>query len=69
MEAMRYHGQSSAAKTLRLNRAQWGERGGRPFMVSGAVIWMDDGKPWAAFTVEDIQYNVDVSQYIRQRDL
>ncbi len=33
----------------------------------GAAIWMDDGKPWAVFTVEDIVFNVDVKEYIRQK--
>ncbi|NPV87413.1 MAG: hypothetical protein HPY45_15545 [Anaerolineae bacterium] len=69
MESMRYQGASSPAKVLWLNRAEWGERDGKPFMVSGAAIWMNDGKPWAVFTVEEIQYNVDVSTSIRQRDL
>jgi hypothetical protein len=25
------------------------------------------GKPWAVFTLEEVKYNVDVSEYIRQR--
>jgi hypothetical protein len=28
---------------------------------------MDQGIPWAVFTLEDVVYNVDVSQYIRRR--
>jgi hypothetical protein len=35
--------------------------------ITGAAIWMDDGKPWAVFTVEDTAFNVDVSQYIRAK--
>jgi hypothetical protein len=66
MESMRYHGQTSASKTLWLNQAvEWETRDGKPFSKTGAAIWMDDGKPWAVFTVEDIVYNVDVSEYIR----
>ncbi len=49
-------------------------RGETPFGVDegekidqGAVIWMDDGKPWAVFHVEDIVYNVDVQEYIRAK--
>ena len=34
---------------------------------TGSATWLDQGKPWATFTVEDAVYNVDVSEYIRQR--
>lgn len=65
-ESMRYHGANSEAKTLWLNHnLQWGERDGRPFAETGAAIWMDDGRPWAVFHVEDAAFNVDVAQYIR----
>lgn len=67
-ESMRYHGSTSGLKTLWLNHTvEWGTRDGRPFPVSGAAIWMDDGKPWAVFTVEDIVYNVDVKDYVRSK--
>jgi hypothetical protein len=33
----------------------------------GSATWLDQGRPWAIFTVEDAVYNVDVGQYIRQR--
>jgi len=28
---------------------------------------MKDGRPWAAFNVEDVVYDVDVQEYIRAR--
>ncbi len=31
------------------------------------ATWLDAGKPWASFTLEDIQFNMDVSTYIRAR--
>ncbi len=67
-ESMRYKGQSSSSKTLWLNQVlEWGMRDGRPFCAKAALIWMDDGKPWAVITVEDVVYNVDVREYIRAR--
>jgi hypothetical protein len=70
MESMRYHNSQSEAKTLWMNKSvQWGRRDGRPFLTQGAAIWMDDGKPWATFTVEDIVYNADVAEYIRASGL
>jgi hypothetical protein len=34
---------------------------------SGSVMWLDQGKPWAYFTVENIVYNADISSYILQK--
>jgi hypothetical protein len=65
-ESMRYHNEESPSKTLWLNQVnQWSEVNGYPLMKVGSAIWMDDGKPWAVFTVEDIVYNVDVQDSIR----
>lgn len=67
-ESMRYHNSTSASKTLWLNQSlEWKILNGKLTQTSGAAIWMDDGKPWAVFTIEDIVFNVDVKDYIRQR--
>src|SRR5581483_1910705 len=67
-ESMRYHNQASADKTLWLNHAEeWNELNGQLTNTVGAAIWMDDGKPWAVFHVEDIRFNVDVEEYIRAK--
>jgi len=69
-ESMRYHGEASTFKVMWLNQALgWKMLKGQLMQTTGAAIWMDDGKPWAVFTVEDIIFNVDVSQYIRQQGL
>jgi hypothetical protein len=69
-ESMRYHDSKSPAKVLWMNQVvEWSTRNGKPFAASGAATWMDDGKPWAVFTVEDAAYNVDVEQYIRSKGL
>ncbi len=46
---------------------QWSTLNGQPFMTVGAATWMDDGKPWAVFTVESVVYNADVKDYIYAR--
>jgi hypothetical protein len=70
MESMRYHGSQSEAKTLWMNKSVlWSERDAKPFLTKGSAIWMDDGKPWATFEVEDIVYNVDVAEYVRGKGL
>ena len=33
----------------------------------GTARWLEQGRPWAIFTIEDIVYNVDVKEYIMQR--
>ncbi len=40
---------------------------GTKLSAVGSATWLDQGKPWAVFTLEEVDYNVDVSRYIRQR--
>ena len=69
-ESMCYQGTDSKPKVLWLNQSvEWGIRDGKPFSTSGAVIWMNDDKPWAVFHVEDIVFNVGVSETIRAKGL
>jgi len=70
LEAMRYRDSNSPAKILWLaENASWGVFNGYTLSNVGEITWFDQGTPWAVFTVEDIRYNVDVSEYVRQRGL
>ena len=40
---------------------------GSKLSAVGSATWLDQGKPWATFTLEEVDYNVDVGEYIRQR--
>jgi hypothetical protein len=61
-ESMRF---KTDQKVLWLNEARvWGDLAGSTVLKSSAVIWMDDGKPWANFEVEEIVLNADVSKTI-----
>lgn len=69
MEAMRYRDEAGdkilwLAETLPSDTI---EVGGAALETVGAATWLDQGKPWATFTTEEIIYNVDVSDYIRQK--
>ena len=67
LESMRYKDSKSVAKTLWLNESSnWSTVNGFEIPASGAVTWFDQGKPWAVFTVQDVVYNVDVQDEIRQ---
>lgn len=69
MEAMRYREAGDGAqKILWITRSMPGPTiAGTPLSAVGAAIWLDQGRPWAVFTLEDVVHNVDVSTYIRQR--
>ena len=70
LEAMRYRASDSPAKILWLaENTSWGVFNGYTLSNVGEITWFDQGTPWAVFTVEDIRYNVDVSEYVRQRGL
>lgn len=67
MEAMRYRDEAGD-KILWLAATVPGETieaGGAILEATGSATWLDQGKPWAAFTAEEIVYNVDVQEYIR----
>jgi hypothetical protein len=65
---MRYKGPESESKTLWLNESvSWQEIDGRPVPETGAAIWIDQRTPWAFFTFEEIVFNADVAEYVRQK--
>lgn len=69
MEAMRYRDAGEGKeKILWVTRNEPGDfLPGTKLSATGSATWMDQGKPWAYFTIEGALYNVDVSEYIRQR--
>jgi hypothetical protein len=61
MEAMRYREAASPAKTLWLNELHaWAAVNGHTISTVAWLTWLDDGLPWATFTVEDVAYNTAV---------
>ena len=65
LESMRYKEPDSGDKTRWLNEVlEWGSLNGNKIAVKSAITWHDEGTPWAVFTVEEIVYNMDVSEYI-----
>jgi uncharacterized protein DUF6544 len=69
MEAMRFRDSGpQAKKILWITRNIEGKKiEGTPLDAAGSATWLDQGKPWAIFTLEEVNYNVDVSQYIQQK--
>jgi hypothetical protein len=69
MEAMRYRDSGPQAKKI-----LWITRNvpstkieGTQLDTIGTATWLDQGIPWATFTLEEVNYNVDVSEFIRQK--
>ncbi len=62
-EVMRYKAPHDKSKILWITRE---ERPENQPAVSYAT-WLDAGKPWAAFRLEEIKFNLDVSAYIQTR--
>ncbi len=68
LEAMRYKEAADLTKTLWINQAlNWCVVNGYSLPAQGAVIWLDEGTPWAVFTVEEILYNVDIDATIHAK--
>lgn len=70
LEAMRYRDSKSAGKVLWI-AANEGDRtvADTALPAVGSATWLDQGRPWAVFTAEDIRTNVDVESYLRQPGL
>ncbi len=65
---MRYQKSSSEQKILWLNETlEYRTINGYTFGAVGSATWINEGTPWAVFTVEDIVYNADVGEYVRAK--
>ena len=69
MEAMRFRDSGSRAKKiLWITRNIAGKKiESANLDAVGSATWLDQGIPWAIFTLEEVNYNVDVSECIRQK--
>jgi hypothetical protein len=69
MEAMRYRSPGEGQrKILWITRNEPGPAiPGTNLRAVGSATWMDQGKPWAVFTLEQVATNVDVRAVIRAR--
>jgi len=69
MEAMRFREEGEGGnKILWITKNEPGATiAGTKLSAAGSATWLDQGKPWAVFTLDELNYNVDVSEYIRQR--
>jgi hypothetical protein len=69
MEVMRYRDAGPRAKKILwiTHNLEGRKLEGSKLDAIGSATWMDQGKPWAVFTLEEAKYNVDVSKYIRQK--
>jgi hypothetical protein len=70
MEAMRFKDPGSTAKTPWRNELlTWTTLNGQPLFSAADVTWLEEGAPWARFTVEEAVFNTDVSEYVRAAGL
>ncbi|WP_019585648.1 DUF6544 family protein [Deinococcus apachensis] len=70
LEAMRYKDVRNPNKVLWLAQIRgWGAFGGVNLPRVVTFTWADEGKPSETFTVEDIAYNLNVSQSLRATGL
>lgn len=69
-ETMRYPSSTSVEKTLWMTHAlKYEQLGGILTNTVGSATWMDDGRPWATFVLEEARFNVDVAEYVRASGL
>ena len=67
MEAMRWKNAGDHEKVRwQAQVREWGEIKGWKMPVLFAAQWMDEKTPWLIARIEDVAWNVDVSDYITQ---
>lgn len=68
LESMRY--KAAGQKVLWLNQSlEYRSIDGYLLGAVGTATWIDDGRPWAVFTVENVVYNADVDASVRAKGL
>jgi hypothetical protein len=68
LQAMRYREATDESKIPWRNEPLgWQTFHGIKIPSPASVTWLDEGTPWSVWTIEDVAYNVDVSEYIRAR--
>lgn len=68
MTALRYREAADEVKIpWQLDVLAWDSYHGILIPSSSSVTWADEGTPWLLIEVEELAYNVDVSDYIRAR--
>lgn len=66
METMRFRDADGGKKILWITEnLRWELLDNTFFPIIGSATWLDEGQPWAVFSVEDIKYNVPVDEYIK----
>lgn len=70
METMRYREPGADhPKILWILRNEYGQpQAENNFLSTGSAMWLDQGSPWAYFKTEEINFNVNIKQYISQSD-
>ncbi len=70
LESMRFQTSASVEKTLWMNHSlEYRSVDGHLLGAVGTATWMDNGSPWAVFTVEEVRYNVDVRDALSRKGL
>ncbi|MEX2549893.1 MAG: DUF6544 family protein [Nitriliruptoraceae bacterium] len=60
-ESMRFKDEASDTKTLWINEVvSWSELHGRLVPGEIALTWLDDGRPWAVLTTEEVLTDLEV---------
>lgn len=70
LEALRWKDAGDEKKTLWRNEAVgWSLFNDIMIPSPGSVRWLNENTPWAVFSIDEVIYNSDVTEYIRQRGL
>ncbi len=66
LEAMRYRDAADVSKILwQLDILAWDDYNGLRIPSRSSATWADEGTPWLMMEIEQVVYNADVTEYVR----
>ncbi len=66
ISALRYRGQNEEKTPWLINITEWMTSHYIKIPSRFSLTWEDEGSPWSYWTVEDVEYNVDVGEMINE---
>ena len=63
--AMRYKGQNEEKTPWRIDITEWMTSHYVKIPSRSSVTWEDEGSPWSYWTVEDVEYNVEITGVLK----
>lgn len=67
--AMRYKGQNEEKTPWLIDITEWMTAHYVKIPSRFSVTWEDEGSPWSYWTVEDVEYNIEITEIVQEKEV